>query len=228
MKEIHLFGCSFTLRVEMIQDVFDDKFEYFNHGEDSANNSLIYNTFVENATENSVCIVQWSSLTRPMDENFSLLESSDNPLFDLLEQWYPLVEQTKQIAEEKNITLLQFVGWATWKDSELNDYHREKLNSLGIQWFTSSAQNDLIDANCFQFELPHLWSSSENEEGLFYWDELTWGGISEWVRENIDINDRYDTMPEELRNGGPLYDPHPSATAMRKFVEQVVLPQITT
>lgn len=227
MKKLHLFGCSFTQRVFTIDEIFNGKFQHYNHSMDSANNFFIFKQFEEKSTYDSICIVQWSSLTRPMDENFSLLETSDNPLFDLLEQWYQLVERTQEIAKERNIKLIQIIGWAEWKDEELNEYHRNKLKSLDIQWFRSSPQWDLISSNCFQFQQPNEWSSNENEKGLYYWDELIWGGISEWCRDNIKMEDRYTYIPEEFRNGGPEIDPHPSPLALKDFYQQVIFPQIT-
>lgn len=225
-KNLQLFGCSFTERVLMIEEIFEDKFEYHNHGENSSSNYHILKKFKEHAKENSICIVQWSSLTRPNDENFSLVESSDNPLFDLLEEWYLMIQEVQRVAKVRNIKLIQFIGWAIWKDEELNDYHRNKLKSFDIQWFRSSPQWDIISSNCFQFQSPNIWSSNHNEEGLHFWDELIWGGMSEWVRENIEIDKRYTYMPEEQRNGGPEWDSHPSPYAMKQFYEKVIIPQI--
>lgn len=226
MKKLHLFGCSFTQRAIMVSEIFEGKFDYTNHGMDSSNNYQIFKEFETKGTTDSISIIQWSSLTRPMDENFSILKTSKNPLFDLLEQWYSLVEKTQKIAKERNIKLIQYIGWSIWKDDELNDYHRNKLKSFDIQWFRSSPQWDIITSNCFQFQQPNKWSSNENENGLHYWNELTWGGMSEWVRDNIDINNRYTYIPEHQRNGGPEIDPHPSPYAMKEFYQKVIFPQI--
>ena len=209
----------------MVEEIFEG-FDWYNHGHNSASNHYILKKFRDESTENSICIIQWSSLTRPNDENFSFVEISDNPLFDLLEEWYIILKEAKRIAEKRNIKLIQFIGWGIWKDDELNDYHRNKLKSFDIQWFRSSPQWDLITSNCFQFQDPHQWSSHQNEKGLSYWGDIQWGGMSEWVRDNVDINNRYTYIPENQRNGGPDIDPHPSPYAMKEFYQKVILPQI--
>jgi hypothetical protein len=227
LKELHLFGCSFTERVTiMVGELFEGKFECHNHGKNSANNFYILKKFRDVAPKDSICIIQWSSLTRPFDENFSLVETSDNPLYDLLEQWYIILKEAQRIAKNRNIKLIQFVGWAVWKDEELNDYHREKLRSFDITWFESSPQWDLITSNCFQFQQPNQWSSNKNENGLHYWDKMVWGGMSEWIRENVDIKDRYTYVPEHERNGGEEWDPHPSPIGYTHFYNNVIFPKI--
>jgi hypothetical protein len=222
-KKVFNFGCSFTQNFRQfgIEELFSD-FEYHNHARESASNFYIFDKFNEYAEPNYVCIIQWSSLTRPMDENFSLLESSNNVLFDLLEQWYELLEKTKEITKKRKIKLIQFVGWAVWKDKELNNYHREKLKSYDIIWYESEPQCDLIDANCFQFETPTIWSSDINNEGLFYWDKMHWGGMAEWVRENVELEKRY--VGHDL--GSEHFDCHPSKHASIEFIKKVLLPKI--
>lgn len=226
MKELQLFGCSFTERLIMVEEIFNGKFNYHNHGHNSASNYYILKKFKELSKENSICVVQWSSLTRPNDENFSIVKTSDNPLFDFLEEWYLMIQEVERVAKVRNIKLIQFIGWSVWKDEELNDYHRNKLKSFDIQWFRSSPQWDSITSNCFQFQQPNQWSSNENENGLHYWSELIWGGMSEWVRENVELKDRYTIIPEHQRNGGPEIDPHPSPYAMKRFYEEIIIPQI--
>ena len=221
MKKLNLYGCSFSNRVELVKHIFVNRFDFTNYGRDSASNFYIFDKFKETAPEDSICIVQWSSLTRPMDENFSLLQTSDNPLYDLLEQWYELLDQTKIISEERNIHLIQFVGWCEWLDEELNDYHRNKLLSYGIQWFESKEQWDLIESNCFQFQDPTEWSSPKNEQSLFKWKYLKWGGMSEWIRENVPMEKRYIPLPLENR-----YDSHPTPLATQKFYKEVVISKL--
>jgi hypothetical protein len=227
MIDVNAYGCSFTQILIMVEEIFKP-FNFKNYGKESSNNFQIFNKFIETANNDSTCIVQWSSLTRPFDENFSLLETSENPLYDLLEQWYELVEETQKVAKERNIDLIQFIGWAIWKDDELNEYHRNKLNSLDIMWFESSPQWDLIASNCFQFQDPNQWSSHENEQGLSYWGELNWGGMSEWIRENVEVENRYMRLEPKYwaDNGGREYDPHPSAYAIREFYQKVIFPLI--
>jgi len=226
MNKLNTYGCSFTKNLLQIEEIFHPHFNYTNYGEDSASNFFIFNRFRDTAEQNSTCIIQWSSLTRPNDDNFSIVKNSDNPLFDLLEQWYIILKEVQRISKNRNIKLIQFVGWAVWKDSELNDYHRDKLKSFDIIWLESSPQWDLITSNCFQFQQPNHWSSNENEQGLYHWERLQWGGMSEWIRENVDINNRYTYIPEHQRNGGPEIDPHPSPFAMKEFYEKLILPKI--
>jgi len=226
MKRLNIYGCSFTKNLIQIEEIFHPHFDYMNYGEDSASNIFIFNRFRDTAQENSTCVIQWSSLTRPNDENFSFVEISDNPLFDLLEEWYIILKETQRIAQKRNIKLIQFVGWSVWKDNELNDYHREKLKSFDIILFESSPQWDLITSNCFQFQQPNHWSSNENEDGLYYWEKLIWGGMSEWIRDNVEMENRYMYIPEHQRNGGPEWDPHPTPHASKEFYQKVILPKI--
>jgi hypothetical protein len=223
--KIYQFGCSFTERLLMMEKIFKP-FNFKNYGKASSNNFYIFNKFIETENNDSICIIQWSSLTRPFDENFSLLETSDNPLYDLLEQWYGLVEETQRVAKERNIRLIQFIGWAMWKDDELNEYHRDRLNSLDIIWFKSSPQWDLIASNCFQFQDSYQWSSPKNEQGLSFWGELQWGGMSEWIRENVKMERRYLKIDSKYYNGDEEYDPHPSEYASRYFYQKVIFPLI--
>jgi hypothetical protein len=220
MKELNIYGCSFSEMLVYVKDIFTKNFEFKNYGKISANNFYIFNKFKETSTQDSICIIQWSSLTRPMDENFSLLKTSDNPLYDLLEQWYELLDQTKIIAEERNIDLIQFIGWCEWLDEELNDYHRNKLLSYDIQWFESKEQWDLIESNCFQLQEPSKWTSPKNEQNLFKWKYLKWGGMSEWIRENVSMDKRYTISKNNT------IDPHPSFYGLRKFYEIVVISRL--
>ena len=82
---------------------------------------------------------------------------------------------------------------------------------------------DLPTSNCYQFQSPDKWSSAEtNSDGLYQWPELIWGGMSEWIRENVNITDRYIG----LDHGGDGFDPHPSEYATIQFVKQVIIPLI--
>lgn len=223
MKKLNLYGCSFSKYLYSIENIFYSNFDFTNYGKESASNFYIFNKFKDTAEENSISIIQWSSLTRPFDDNFTILKTSENPLYDLLEQWYELLDSSKQIAKDKNIKLIQFIGWAQWKDSELNEYHREKLKSYDIIWYASSAQWDLIKSNCFQLH-PSNWSADKNEKGLYYWDRLIWGGMSEWIRQNVPMEERYLILNE--KKYGKRYDSHPSMYGSKQFYEKSIFPLI--
>lgn len=229
IKVFH-YGCSFTENMlhYQLENIFLNKnYDYNNLGKQSSSNFSIFNKFKDTCLENSICIIQWSSLTRPFDENFSLLETSDNPLFDLLEQWYILLRETQIIAEQKNIKLIQYIGWAQWKDSELNSYHRNMLNSFGITWFSSKKRLDLIQSNCFQLQPGHKWSSKDVANGYYFWDDLNWGGLTEWSRENIDIHNRYLGYNKNNKiDGKSWFDSHPSEFTFIKFIENFLIKEL--
>ena len=224
VKVFH-YGCSFTQNTAALDydspEIFQD-FEYKNYGKTSSGNSDIFNKFKNTSEKNSTCIIQWSSLTRPLEDTYSLLEISNNPLYDLLEQWYSILDKTQQIAKEKNINLIQYIGWAQWKDSELNEYHREKLKSYNILWFYSKKTLDCISANCFQLQNTHEWSSNKRLDGLFQWPELKWGGMAEWIRENIEIDKRYIGFVNKY--APDFYDSHPSYYANKEFITKILIP----
>jgi hypothetical protein len=218
-KTVFHYGCSFAENIGGFSSDLFDGFEYINMGKQSSNNKLILETFKKNSTKDSISIIQWSSLTRPGDNNHS---DNDNILYGLLDEWYVFIENAMEFANENNIKLIQYIGWAIWKDDELNDYHRNKLKSYNINWFSSSSQLDLWPSNCFQFQSPDKWSSIETKEGLFQWDVLQWGGMSEWIRENIDIYNRY--MGKNIYGD---FDVHPSKVATNEFTKQVLLPLLS-
>ena len=223
---VSIYGCSFTDNFNTfgLDDLFYE-YEYYNHGKESSNNAYILNKFEETVQHNSNAIIQWSSLTRIFDDNYYILKTSDNPLYDYLNQWYLLLESAQKISKERNIKLIQYIGWAQWKDEELNDYHRTKLNSYGITWFYSAKQLDIIADNCVQLQDPEIWSSREVINGLHAWSELKWGGMSEWCRSNFDINERYrgNIIGE---NGIVYYDVHPSKKCTENFIKEFILPKL--
>jgi|TARA_R110002124_G_scaffold88900_1_gene227686 hypothetical protein len=222
IKVFH-YGCSFTQNVGGFASDEFNEFEYVNLGKQSSSNKSILDTFKTTYEPNSTAIIQWSSLTRPNDANSILLDTSDNPLYDLLDEWYEFISDAILLSRENNIKLIHYIGWAIWKDSELNEYHRDKLKSYNINWFKSNKQLDLPTSNCYQFQSPDKWSSAEtNSDGLYQWPELIWGGMSEWIRENVNITDRYIG----LDHGGDGFDPHPSEYATIQFVKQVIIPLI--
>lgn len=230
MKNVFHYGCSFTenIRTFRLENLFTDKFAYRNYGQASSGNQLIFDTFKETVQPDSIAIIQWSSLTRQFDKNFDVLQKSDNPLYDYLEEWYSILHSTRLYAEEHNIKLLQYFGWAQWKDSELNDYHREKLKSFGIHWFTSIKQWDIISSNCFQLQTAYKWSSLPKNlfgDNYYFWSDIVWGGMSEWVRSNVDILNRYRgwTYAEIDRR---VFDSHPSELATMQFIKQFLLVEL--
>lgn len=220
---LNIYGCSFTdnFKTFGLDELFSE-YEFHNYGKESSNNFYILNKFEETAPDNSTAIIQWSSLTRIFDENYSILETSDNPLYDYLNQWYSLLDSAQKISKERNIKLIQYIGWAQWKDEELNDYHRNKLNSYGIHWFYSKKQFDIIADNCVQLQDPEIWSSREVVNGLHVWSELKWGGMSEWCRSNFDMNNRYRGNVID-GNGVPHFDVHPSKECTEQFIKQFIL-----
>jgi len=231
MKKVFHYGCSFTENIKSfgLDTQFTNSCLYYNYGKTSSGNRYIINAFKDTAEPNSTTIIQWSSLTRPSDENFKILQTSTNPLYDYLEEWYIILEEAKQFAKQNNIKLVQYIGWAQWKDNELNKYHQEKLNSFDITWFESKKQWDMIPANCFQFQIPVKWSSppKETPEGTFsLWSDISWGGMSEWIRSNVDVKERYLGWTTDVKVNGRYYDSHPSEYATTQFIKQVLLPKI--
>lgn len=225
MNNLNVFhyGCSFTQNFKGFRvDTLFNNFNYYNLAEESSGNYKIFKTFKENTESNSIAIIQWSSLTRPTEDNFNLIKVSNNPLFDLLNHWYKFLDETQKIAKDRNIKLIQYIGWAHWKDKELNDYHRNKLKSFGITWFKSSKQYDLIESNCFQFQSPTDWSSDDVGNGTYLWDNLEWGGMSEWIRENVEMEKRYIGYT----NGSEHFDVHPSRHATIRFIKEVLLEKL--
>lgn len=231
LKIFH-YGCSFTGNMSYFQleNIFLNKnYDYKNLGKQSSSNFDIFNKFKNTCLENSISIIQWSSLTRPFDENYlSIFKKSKNPLFDLLEQWYSLLKETQKICKEKNIKLIQYIGWAQWKDSELNSYHRNMLNSFGISWFSSKKGLDLIQSNCFQLQHPSDWSSPELDNGMYMWDDIIWGGLTEWARDNVEIDKRYIGYNENNKINGEImwFDPHPSEFSFREFIDLFLIKKI--
>lgn len=230
-KKIFHYGCSFTENIKAfrLNGLFAGEYEYTNNGLASSGNKLILDTFKKTSEPNSVSVLQWSSLTRPADENYKILETSDNPLYDYLEEWYLILEEAQEFSRKNNIKTIQYIGWAEWKDSELNEYHRNKLKSFGIHWFESTKQWDVISSNCFQFEDPYDWSSPPKtvpEGEFFLWSHIHWGGMSEWIRSNVEIENRYIGWSYNRFENKEYYDAHPSEYATIKFIKEFLLPRI--
>jgi hypothetical protein len=226
MINLLLHGCSFTqpITYKKLVNWFSDEIIIKNYAKESSSNLKILNSFKENLVPNSTTIIQWSSLTRPNDSNFHIVFESDNPLWDLLDEWYTYLDEARTIASKNNIKLIQYIGWAHWKDSELNDYHRYKLTEFDINWFSSEETLDIIASNCFQFETPAQWSSLKLTSGYHLWPFLKWGGLSEWVRTNIEIDKRY--VGYEHHSPTKHFDTHPSPYAIDKFIKDFLVPKI--
>lgn len=227
-KRIKLFGCSFSAQLnaafksEQTKNfslINYNEYEIHNYGEVSASNELIFDKFKNNFEPNSTCIIQWSALTRSDTSNMN-----ENPLFYFLNKWYDILDETQKISKENNIKLIQYIGWAQWKDNELDEYHRNKLKSYDITWYESSETWDKIDSNCFQFEIPSIWTSDKNKKGLYHWEHMKWGGMSEWIRENIEIDNRY--LGYHHPTNPTMFDSHPSINATYTFITKQIIPKI--
>jgi hypothetical protein len=226
MINLTLHGCSFTKNINRGKLVsnFSNNSIIKNYANESNSNLKILNSFKENLIPNSTAIIQWSSLTRPNDNNFYIMHESDNPLWDLLDEWYVYLDEVRTIANKNNIKLIQYIGWAQWKDYELNEYHRNRLTEFDIDWFLSEETLDIIPCNCFQFEDSNSWSSPKLTHGYYQWPFLKWGGIAEWIRTNIETDNRY--MGYEHNAPTKHFDTHPSRYATDKFVNEFLLPKI--
>ena len=219
---VKLYGCSFTDNFTALDAIplFDVlNCDVVNYGKESSSNSQIYKKFLETVNDGDIVVLQWSALTRPMDSSFVKLKTSDNPLYDLLEDWYGVLDKVQELKKEKNLNIIQYIGWAQWKDEELNDYHRTKLKSYDITWFKSPKCLDVIQSNCMQFSDPAWWAPFTDTDGIYEWSELIWGGMSEWIRSYVEIPKRY--MGKDL--GQETVNPHPSQFATHCFVNDVLI-----
>lgn len=230
MINLNFYGCSFSENItgyticRNYLNEISDEISYNNYSRVSNSNLKILDSFKDNLLPNSISVIQWSALTRPNDSNFSKIENSVNPLWDLLDEWYTYIDIATELALQNNIKLIQYIGWAQWRDDELNEYHRTKLNSYDIHWFHSKSEFDKIQSNCFQFGIPHNWSSTQFDNGLFRWPELVWGGMSEWIRTNIKIENRY--MGYNHKHESKHFDPHPSEYGTLRFLEYFLIPEV--
>lgn len=225
MKKVYFCGCSFTdlfkhtpSTVKFLKQTYS--YEFFSH-ESSSNSDILEQ--LKRTTPNTNVVLQWSSLTRPMDNNFHRLKTSENPLYDLLEDWYLVLDESQKIIKERNQTVIQFFGWAQWKDNELNDYHRERLNSYGLYWFYCPEMWDIIGSSCFQIQNPLDWTlKATHDESKYLWSEITWGGMSEWVRRNVEEEKRWMGHT----NDNPHFDEHPSSHSAHRFLTEWLYPKM--
>jgi len=225
MKKTYLCGCSFTDLFKHTQQsvhFLNKNISYEFLSQESSSNSDILNQ-LKQVEPNSNVVLQWSSLTRPMDSNFHRLKTSENPLFDLLEDWYLVLDESQKVIEQRNLTTIQFFGWAQWKDDELNDYHRDKLNSYGLYWFYCPKMWDIIGTSCFQIHNPLDWTlQTKHNEKKYLWDDITWGGMSEWVRRNVEEEKRWMGH----HNNNPHFDEHPSHHSADRFLKEWLYPKM--
>lgn len=232
-KLLYFTGCSFTLHLDLLyleaKEHIKNNFTYKNFAFSSRSNFQILDD-IKLMDPNSVAIIQWSSLTRPngivdyeIDYNKDLnekLEKAENPLHFLIETFIDVVNEATTILEQKNIKYFQYIGWNQWYDRELNDNLRDKLNKLPITWFSSKKTLDLIIDNCWSLSQR---GSATSESGVYEWDDIKWGGMSEWIRDNID-DPRLRYISTEKYNHH--MDPHPSAYAGDLFYKEVIISKI--
>lgn len=231
-KLLYLTGCSFTDNLDTYYDAYsyiNNNFTYKSFAYPSRSNFQILDD-LKLMKPSSIAIIQWSALTRPngmveydFDYNKDLnekLEKAENPLHFLIETFIDVVNEATSILEQKNIKYFQYIGWNQWYDHELNDDLRNKLNKLSITWFSSKKTLDLIADNCWSLSQQ---SSSTSEYGLYEWDDIKWGGMSEWIRDNIN-NPRLRYVSTEKYNNN--CDPHPSPYAGDLFYKEVIIPKI--
>ena len=231
MKELTIHGCSFSENLKCnfypgIEDKLSKDFNYANYAINSNSNQGIQESAIT-AGEDSIAIIQWSALTRKLEweKDWEYLDVISQPdaLFRLLDRWINQVRTTTALLNQRGVKHFQYIGWAQWKDSELTDEYRQYLRALPIHWFESKEQEDLIQSNCWQLNHnPNEWS--DIKDGKITFPKLEWGGMSEWIRENVDINDRYIGYDNHSKE--KWFDPHPSATAGKQFFEQVIYPFI--
>ena len=101
------------------------------------------------------------------------------------------------------------------------------LNSFGITWFSSKKTLDLIQSNCFQLQAPYQWSSNKIENDMYLWDDIVWGGLTEWTRVNVDIDKRYMGYNENNKINGKLwFDSHPSEFSFREFINKFLINEL--
>jgi hypothetical protein len=238
MEDVFLLGCSFTYNVnntpiDIIKKV-NKPIRITNLGYPSRSNFQILED-VKILPENCIGIIQWSALTRPNgmleyehDWNKDLneeLTKQDDPLRYLIENFINVVNESNQIIKEKNIKSFQYIGWQQWGNHEIDNDLSNKLKNLNINWFETPKLTDIIPSNCWHYQkesyvrkIINKFNTKKNWE----WDETIWGGMSEWIRLNIeDENLRY----VDLRSDGEI-DSHPSKYATQFFYEKIIIPKI--
>lgn len=244
-KKVYFLGCSFTDASHSYQPSFGyikENYNIENLARGSQSNFQILSD-VEILEENSIAFVQWSALTRPnmigdvlpniwdVDLNREA-EKHEDPLVFYINNFIDVVTNANKILEEKNIKSFQYIGWVQWRDSEISVEMEEKLKKLPIHWFSSSAQIDTMGDTCWNvrpkdgFLKPHITSFLQykyRKTVEWEWEPIRWGGMSEWIRGNIeDMDKRWVNTVKTHGNSNP----HPSAYAGDVFYEKVIIPKL--
>lgn len=238
MKKVYLLGCSFTYHINNFSINLNEKLsnptEVINLGYPSRSNFQILED-VKTLPNNSIAVIQWSALTRPngmveyeIDWNKDLnglLETQSDPLRFLINNFINVVTESNEILKEKNIKVFQYLGWQQWADFEIDKELEDKLLTLNINWFKTPKLDDIISSNCWHY------NSKSYVEKIFdflgyekkwQWDSTDWGGMSEWIRLNVnDMEKRYIGG-----NDNEIFDPHPSEFAAKFFYDEVIIPNI--
>jgi hypothetical protein len=236
---VYLLGCSFTNQIMSYEDGFfwrfRKKFKIVNMGYPSRSNFQILEDIKE-LPNNSIAIIQWSSLTRPngipdydKDWNAELNKiaySSEDPLKFLINTFIKIVSQANQILNQKNIKSFQYLGWLQWLNSEIDDETESQLNKLPINWFTSPEVIDIMKCNCWEYN-PYSISIKLkyplHGQERWVWKSTKWGGMSEWIRANVpDVYDRYLAVYEIQGYN----DPHPSKYGSELFYKKIIVPAL--
>lgn len=238
-KTIYLLGCSFTDNVRGYLNEFFTKFKedynVINLAYPSRSNFQILEDIKLLPTDSKV-IIQWSALTRPsgnpdydIDWNIELnnLAFSDNdPLNFLINNFIKIVKRSNNILVEKNIKSFQYIGWVQWNDNELDCKIKEELLSLPITWFNTPSLTDVMPVTCWSYDCGTLNSKInqlDNKLDLWEWYPISWGGMSEWIRFNVnDELKRY----KSIRQFDGYDDPHPTEYSSEYFYKSIILPEI--
>jgi len=239
--KIYLLGCSFTDCIKGFNNDFFSKFKYddydiINLAYISRSNFQILED-IKSIPNNSNVIIQWSALTRPdgitdyeMDWNKELNKlafSNTDPLKFLIDNFIKIVKTANDILTHKKIKSFQYIGWVQWNDDEIDLTTSNLLNELPINWFKTPVLLDVIPNTCWTYNNKNLNIKLDNpstELDLWQWNVITWGGMSEWIRLNVDdMLKRYIAINQI----DGYNDPHPSEYASEQFYKNIILPEIS-
>ncbi len=235
-KTVYLLGCSFTMNVKGFNTLWttlNNSYTITNLGFSSRSNFQILED-IQNLPSNCKVIIQWSSLTRPTgnpdyEKDWNkplndLLDKQKDPLTFLIQTFINVVTQANLILKEKNIQSFQYIGWRQWEDSELNTDLHTQLTNLPIHWFSTPELEDCIDSTCWNYNYGRIVPNikkyvlfHKKTYKNFLWTANKWGGMSEWIRENVTEFDKRYVSKE---------DPHPSEYATSLFYKKVIIPEI--
>ncbi len=238
MEKIFLLGCSFTYHVTQFSINLNEKLSYpteiVNLGYISRSNFQILED-VKTLPNNSIVIIQWSALTRDngiidyeIDWNKDLnemLENQSDPLRFLINNFINIVTESNEILKEKNIKVFQYIGWQQWADFEIDKELEDKLLTLNINWFKTPKLIDIIPYNCWHYNSKSYVQKIFDLLGhgkKWQWDSTNWGGMSEWIRLNVNDMEKRYINPNDNEN----FDSHPSEFATKFFYDEVIIPNI--